>query len=347
MPGPGLAAIRSTQAGLLSRLLLWSILVLAPLACRDEQAETPDWATSENSLTPLERPGQETLPPPRKPPRTEDGGHKLRFVGYNLKNFLTMTRWQDGEQVQRSKPAGEVAAVIKIITASRPDVIGLSEIGNHADLERLQSSLRDAGLDLPHSEHTGGADQTRHLALLSRFPIVARNSQSNLFFDLEGARTQIRRGLLDATVEAHGKRFRFLGAHLKSKREIRDGDQELIRRNEAFLMRKHADEILKADPATLLVVYGDFNDTRRSSPVRSISGPGNSVRFLEALPLRDDRGEVWTHYWEYQHIYSRFDYILVSRALRPLVVDEETRIFDHLEWASASDHRATLATFAW
>ena len=207
--------------------------------------------------------------------------------------------------------------------------------------------MREAGLDLPHLEHAGGADETRHLGLLSRFPIIARNSQSELFYDLDGTRTQIRRGILDATVEAHEKQIRFLGAHLKSKREIKEADQEMIRRNEAYLLRKRADEVLEADPQALLVVYGDFNDTRRSTAVRSISGPGNSSKFLEPLSLKDDRGEVWTHFWEYQHVYSRFDYILVSRSLRPLVENDKTRIFDHPEWNEASDHRVTLATFAW
>ena len=63
--------------------------------------------------------------------------------------------------------------------------------------------------------------------------------------------------------------------------------------------------------------------------------------------LKDSRGEVWTHYWDYQHIYSRFDYIMVSKALRPLVDQEETFIIDEAGSSKASDHRPTQATFRW
>ena len=105
--------------------------------------------------------------------------------------------------------------------------------------------------------------------------------------------------------------MRFLGVHLKSKREIAEGDQELIRRNEAYLLRKHADAIMADDPEVLLCVYGDLNDTRRTTAVRSVKGPYGSPRFLEDLMIRDSRGMLWTHYWDYQHVYSRFDYVLV------------------------------------
>ena len=269
------------------------------------------------------------------------------FLAYNLKNYLTMSRYTDGERIDRFKPEEEIEAVVQLLAKAKPDLLGLCEIGTKEELKDLQTRLKKAGLDLPHSEHTGGSDSTRHLAFLSRFPITETNSQRDLFFTLEGERMPVRRGILDVTVKCHDRDIRFLGVHLKSKREIRDADQEMIRRNEAYMLRKHADEILTEDEDTLLVAYGDFNDTRRSTAVRSITSARNARKYLEPLLLEDERGDVWTHYWDYQHIYSRFDYVLVSRALSPLVVPEKSFIIDDANWKTASDHRATQATFRW
>ena len=95
---------------------------------------------------------------------------------------------------------------MRLVVKSRPDVFGICEIGTPEDLADLQRRLKEAGLDLPHSEHTGGADDTRHLALLSRFPITARNSQRDLTYDLMGREEPIRRGILDPTVTPAGSR---------------------------------------------------------------------------------------------------------------------------------------------
>jgi endonuclease/exonuclease/phosphatase family metal-dependent hydrolase len=81
--------------------------------------------------------------------------------------------------------------------------------------------------------------------------------------------------------------------------------------------------------------------------VRSISGDSKSERYLEPLSHKDSRGEVWTHYWDYQHVYSRFDYVLASKTLRPLFDQKRSRIIDDPEWSSASDHRPLLSIFTW
>ncbi|NNM28669.1 MAG: hypothetical protein HKO57_04055 [Akkermansiaceae bacterium] len=331
------------------------------MSCRDDDT-TPDWdgtaAGAAAEAVPGESPAapapaepeSASLPGPAAPaPEGEDApaANSLRFLSYNLENYLTMTRYQNSKRIDTPKPEREKEAVVALIVATNPDVLGVCEIGTRADLADLQQRLAEAGLDLPHTEHAGGADETRKLGLLSRFPITARNSQRDLTYNLQGQITPIRRGILDATVDAHGKAIRFLGVHLKSKREIAEADQELIRRNEAYLLRKHADAILAEDPDALLCAYGDFNDTRRTTTVRSIKGPYGSERFLEDLPIRDSSGLLWTHYWDYQHIYSRFDFVLVSPALKPLAQLKKSYIVDDPSWKTASDHRAILAVFEW
>jgi len=258
-----------------------------------------------------------------------------------------MSRYKDGKRIDTFKPDDEIAALVKLITSANPDVLGVCEIGTNDDLLHLQSKLKEAGLDLPHLAHAGGSDDTRHLGLLSRLPIASRNTPKNSSYSLQGKDFTMSRGILDATIKAGDQSIRFLGVHLKSKREIPEADQEMMRRNEAYVLRKHIDTIFDKDPDALVLSYGDFNDSRRATAVRSAQGAYNSAGYLEALTHKDSRGEVWTHYWDYEHIYSRFDYVFVSKKLRKLVEEKECRILDAPEWNTASDHRPLLTVFKW
>lgn len=270
----------------------------------------------------------------------------LRFVAYNVENWLTMDRFVDGQTVPgQPKPEREKTVAVATVAAARPDVLGVCEIGTRDDLANLQQRLAAAGVPLPHTHHAGGADQTRHLALLSRFPITATATPADDDYVLDGTTFRIQRGVLDATVDAPGGPVRFLGVHLKSKREVEEGDQELMRRNEAELVRKHVESIFAADPQPRLVVYGDFNDTKRSRALRAVQGPYNSPGFLTALRLADSHGHVWTQHWDYEDIYSRFDWVLVSQPLLRLHDRKAGRILDPDDWFRASDHRPLLAVF--
>ncbi len=271
---------------------------------------------------------------------------EIRFLSYNVKNYLTMVRYQKGgKKTTREKPEEEKAALIEVIVSSKPHLLGLCEIGTEADLAELQTRLKAKGLDLPFSHHTGGADKTRRLAMLSAYPFSATNSQRELTYRLGGNEYPFRRGILDVTIDLPFGPTHFLGVHFKSKREIEEADQELIRLNEAMLTRKHADAILEKDPKAKIVVYGDFNDTRRQPAVKKLKGHYRAKVYLEDLMLRDSRGDLWTHYWDYQHQYSRFDYVLVSRALKPQVDFKSSFILDPKNWFKASDHRAILTVF--
>ena len=54
---------------------------------------------------------------------------------------------------------------------------------------------------------------------------------------------------------------------------------------------------------------------------------------------------VWTHHWEYQDVYSRFDYVLVNKLAKADVDFDSSRILDLENWDQASDHRALLVVF--
>ena len=270
----------------------------------------------------------------------------LRFMTYNVENWLTMDRYVEGKNLKGApKPENEKQAVIKILTRQIPDVIGICEIGAATDLAEIQEKLKAAGLDLPHSHYTGGVDPTRHLGLLSRFPITSTAKPAETEYQLEGQTFAINRGILDASIQARGKSYRFVGIHLKSKRDSEQGDQEAIRLNEARLLRRHVNSILGSDPDARLIVYGDFNDTRATPAIKAITGNYNDPTYLTAIPAKDSHDDAWTHHWALHDIYSRIDFIMVSRGIRSDVDFHEEKIIDDADWEKASDHRAVLAVF--
>lgn len=338
-------------------------ILLAGVSC-GKKGGTPDWDTpggTKAEATHTESPHE----PLGVPSEDEDAGHEpepivaasepgapaaseggLRFIAYNVENWLTMDRYVGGKNLKgATKPEEEKAAVVALLTRHRPDVLGLCEIGAATDLAEIQQDLKAAGLDLPHSHYTGGSDPTRRLGLLSRFPITSTAKPAETEYQLAGRTYAINRGILDATLSARGKTYRFLGLHLKSKRESEQGDQQAIRLNEARLLRRHVDSILKADADARVVVYGDLNDTRATPAIKTITGKYNDPTYLTAIPAKDSRQQAWTHHWALHDIYSRIDFIMVTRALRQEVDFPAAKIIDDEGWDKASDHRAVLAIF--
>jgi endonuclease/exonuclease/phosphatase family metal-dependent hydrolase len=329
-----------------------AVTLLFSFGCRKK--ETPDWEPAVqkygHSIAPEET-QPVSGPTPAIPQRLdlageEDTSSGFRFMSYNVRNWLTMDRYVGRKNLKGApKPESERKAVIEIIARHSPDVIGLSEIGTREDLAEIQSRLRQSGLDLPHSHYSGGTDVVRHLGMLSRFPIVstARPLKSHLRW--EGQTISLNRGILDATLNVNGRFYRMLGVHLKSKREIEGLDQESIRRGEAHLLRSHVDAIFDNDPDVRLVVYGDFNDTRSSIAVKTILGNPTDPTCLTPIPFADHSGETWTHFWELHEIYTRIDFVGISRRLKDEIDLKASKIIDDPDWNDASDHRPVWAVF--
>ena len=269
----------------------------------------------------------------------EPGG-EIRVASYNVENYVTMARRIDGRiRVNAGKPEGEKEAVVRMIASVRPDILGLMEIGEPRQLEDLQRRLRMAGIDYPHSEYLQGSDSKRHIALLSRYPIVERHSQGDLPVDVDGVTLHSPRGILDVTVEpSRGYRLRLLCVHLKAKLEIEEYDQQHLRESEARAMRKRVRGILQDNVAERLLLMGDFNDTKNETAIRTIMGKPEWPDSLRPLPLADDRGEFWTEYWSAADVYSRIDYIMVTKKLEQEIDLHRSGIARPSFWNEASDH---------
>lgn len=351
-----------TSAPRLLGALFCSASLLAFTSCEKKDG-TPDWEVRNGATSSLIHANIPDSPAPStegeekpEPPDSEKDqsisttpaavGAGLRFISYNVENWLIMDRYVDGKSLKGApKPEKEKQAVIALLTKHAPDVLGLCEIGQASDLAEIQEDLKAAGLDLPNLHYAGGSDPTRHLGILSRFPITSTAKPAESEYQLDGKTFAINRGILDATIQANGNPYRFVGVHLKSKRESEQGDQEAIRLHEARLLRRHLDSIMKADAAARIVVYGDFNDTRATPAIKAITGKYNDPTYLTAIPAKDSRNDAWTHYWALHDIYSRIDFIMVSPGMKKDVRFRDAKIIDDKGWEDASDHRAILAIF--
>jgi endonuclease/exonuclease/phosphatase family metal-dependent hydrolase len=277
----------------------------------------------------------------------------FRIATYNIENYL-----DEATTTRHAKSAEAKAKVRESILALKPDVLALEEMGSTNALFELRGSLKNAGLDLPYWEHVAGADTNIHVAILSKFPIVARRSHTNDSFLLSGRRFRVGRGFGEVDVQVNANyTLTVLAAHLKSKRPVAEADQAELRLEEAKLLREKVDAVLSANPNAHLVVLGDFNDGKDSPSTKAVIGRGkrklvdtrpgerggdNAPRSSPAL---DPSKIVWTYYYDKEDLYSRIDFILLSSALAREWVTNETYVLTLPGWGVGSDHRPIVATF--
>jgi endonuclease/exonuclease/phosphatase family metal-dependent hydrolase len=226
-----------------------------------------------------------------------------------------------------------------MIGTIHPDVLGLEEIGEPRQLEDIQRRLRAAGMDYPYSEYLQGSDTTRHIALLSRYPIIEHHSRGDLPLWVNGITLHSPRGILDITIEPlPGYRVRILCVHLKAKLEVAEYDQSSLRLAESKELRRTVRDILNTDPEERLILMGDFNDTKNEKSLWEVAGKPDWPDSMHPIPLTDGRGELWTEYWSAADVYSRIDYILTAKKLEHDIDMEHSGIARPAFWNEASDH---------
>jgi len=264
---------------------------------------------------------------------------------YNVQNYVSAAPKGPGDKyATRAKSEKEIDALIRVIKEVNPDILGVCEMGSPERFEDFKKRLNEAGLGYVASEYLQAADEDRRLALVSRFPIVARHSRGDVPYELGGKPEKVKRGILDVTVQVNaGYQLRLVGVHLKSQMAVPEGEA-LVRRMEAQQLRKHLDAILTAAPTTNLVCYGDFNDSKNEPAIQEVMGPKKSPTHMADLWAKDELGDKWTHYWRVADEYSRLDYLLVSPALFREVVLSKSRVHRSEIWNDASDHRVVFTS---
>ena len=272
-----------------------------------------------------------------------DPAKGIIFCSYNVRNYLGRDQ-ASAERRTKPKPEKEIEALIKVIGEINPDVLGVCEMGSLAAFEDFKARLEKAGLGYKDSEYVQADDEDRHLALVSRFPIVHRDSAAKVRYALNGTQQSVKRGFLDVTVQVTpGYALRCVGAHLKSKLPTPEGEA-LIRRHEAAKLREHLDAILTENPAVNLLCYGDFNDAKNQPMFSEISGARGTPGHMTDIPARDAQGDRWTYHWPVADEYSRIDYLFASPGLLPEVKRDTATVYRSEFWELASDHRAVFIT---
>jgi endonuclease/exonuclease/phosphatase family metal-dependent hydrolase len=272
---------------------------------------------------------------------------------YNVENYVAVATGTRPAKSTESK-----AKVREMIRAMHPDILAIQEMGETNMLLELRASLRSEGEDFPHWEHVSGWDTNIHVAVLSRFPIVARRAHTNENFLLHGRRFHVSRGFAEVDIQVTPTyRFTLLTAHLKSRRPSPLADEAEMREQEAAALREIIDKRLNSSPNLNLVVLGDFNDVRDSRSTKTIQGT-RALALIDTRPAERNgdnlpnpiskfapRNVTWTHYYGKEDTYSRIDYILLSPGMAREWKTDGTYVLTLPNWGLASDHRPITASF--
>lgn len=277
----------------------------------------------------------------------------FRVASYNLENYLDQST-----QTRQAKSPESRIKIRESILSVNPDVIALQEIGTTNALLELRSALKAQGCDFKYWEHESGYDTNIFVAILSKFPFVARRPHTNEAFLLHGRRIRVSRAFAEVDIQVNADYvFTLITAHLKSKRPVGVADEAELRLEEARLLREKIDARLAINPNLNLIVLGDFNDGKDSPSTKAIIGKGRT-RLIDTRPAErngDDtetlrpglepRNVVWTHYYGKEDTYSRIDFILLNEGMAREWKRDETYIAKVPNWGQASDHRPIVAAF--
>lgn len=273
---------------------------------------------------------------------------------FNLENYLDLSAGSRSAKAPEAK-----AGIRESIRALDADVIALQEIGSLRAFMELRDSLRKESAGYPYWEFvSGGYDTNIHVAVLSRFPIVARRSHTNESFLLYGRRFRVSRGFAEIDIRVNpGYSFTLIAAHLKSRRPVSIADQADLREEEARILREKIDKVLSADANANLIVLGDLNDVQDSPSAKLVIGRGkrglvdtrpaerNGDRQTSAASRSAPRRITWTYYYGKEDSYSRIDYLLVSKGMAREWDAGGTYVLAIANWGVASDHRPVVARF--
>lgn len=265
----------------------------------------------------------------------------LKVATYNVENYGPANRMTaDGYRKDYPKPEAEKRALREVIRGLNADVLVMQEMGAQPYLEELRRDLRAEGVHYPHAALAAASDADRHLAILSRLPLNAVATHTDLEFTYFGAKENVKRGLLEATVATPAGDVTIFVLHLKSRFTERPDDPlcGLKRAGEAVAIR---DRVLRRFPhpsEARFVVLGDCNDGRAGRPAAALQRRGKT-EIAVLLPAADSRGEAWTHVYRKDESYTRVDHIFVSPGLKNQVKENSARIFDGTGVREASDHR--------
>ena len=198
-----------------------------------------------------------------------------------------------------------------------PIVIGVSEIENRSVLEDLisQPKLKGANYRICHydSPDARGVD----VAFLYRPDVFKIQGSDNIKLHVEGLPNFRTRDLVVMWGTIEGEPFYFLVSHWPSRLGGKEASQ--FKRDAcAKQIREIKDSLLRENPATKVIVMGDFNDDATDASIVEVMGAKRDVKELE-------KGDFFNPYNEmlraglgtlaYQDEWNLFDNICVTENL--------------------------------
>jgi endonuclease/exonuclease/phosphatase family metal-dependent hydrolase len=190
-------------------------------------------------------------------------GTELTFATYNVENYTATNRMTSvGYRREYPKSEKSKAALRRVIKHLDADVVVLQEMGPRAYLNELQRDLRSEDVEYPYLFLAEASDEIRHVAMLSKRPILRVQTHTDLNFKYFEGRERVKRGLLEAVFATPAGEVTLWSIHLKSRYEDRKDDPDSVKRRagEATAIRNF---ILKQFPdpgAARFLILGDFND---------------------------------------------------------------------------------------
>lgn len=207
----------------------------------------------------------------------------------------------------------KLSNLAKVIAAMQPDILCLMEVENRLVLQDLVAKLKkEQNYDLPVILHRNGED-TRgiDIAILAKVEPVG----TNWFCAVPS-----QRDVLACDFIIQDRPITILANHWKSQLG-KKAESDAIRRSEAKAVRKFIEARLNKDPASAILVAGDFNDMITSSILTQeagFSGDETAVRTHAARRLFWNlsgllpEADCGTYYYAAAKRWSSFDSISVS-----------------------------------
>ena len=254
-------------------------------------------------------------------------------VFYNLENLFdiyndpethddefTPTGVKQWNQTRYEKKLWNMERVLFDIAAQQkeyPIVIGVSEIENRNVLEDLisQPKLKGANYRICHydSPDARGVD----VAFLYRADVFKLEGSDNIKLHVEGLPNFRTRDLVVMWGTIENEPFYFLVSHWPSRLGGKEASQ--FKRDAcATQIREIKDSLLRENPATKVIVMGDFNDDATDASLVEVMGAKGDVKELEPgdffnpynAMLRAGLGTL-----AYQDEWNLFDNICVTENL--------------------------------
>ena len=226
-------------------------------------------------------------------------------------------KWNSSKYYRKQSNMEKVFFDMAAINRQFPAVIGVSEIENRLVLEDLiaQPKMSAGNYRIVHydSPDRRGVD----CAFLYRPDVFKLEGSKAHKFQMPGWNNFYTRDLVTMWGTIEGEPFFFLVSHWPSRLGGKEASQ--FKRDAcAKQIREIKDSLLQANPATKVVVMGDFNDDATDASLVKVLGAKGKVKELE-------KGDFFNPYFQmlraglgtlaYQDSWNLFDIMVVSENL--------------------------------